>query len=416
MIATARRLGRLAGLVPIGAAAATTTLSAYLAVSTVVGLPRPSKRTVVGPRRRFLILVPAHDEEIGIGRMLASCDSLDYPRDRFAVHVVADNCTDRTTERVRTAGWEAHERDDPDQPGKGPALNWLFDRLDSRETFDAVVIVDADTSLDRQFLTAMDEALDSGAVVAQGRYLVSDPDASAAASFRYAALACRHHLRPLARRRLGASCGLYGNGMAFERDVLRHRSWTGHLVEDAEFQMQLLLDGLVVEYVPEAVLHAEMPDTLDASVTQNARWERGRVDLIGRFVPSLARQFPRAKGRRLAVLDGIIDLLLPPISVLVAAQTFGAVASMPQAVLGSRRHRLIVRCQLAGLSVVVAHTIAGLVAVRAPLIHFRNLAAAPRIVAWKVALWLRTLCGGSEISWIRTVRNHERTDSGGTQT
>ena len=56
-----------------------------------------------------------------------------YPSERFAVHVVADNCTDATAAVARAAGATVHERDAPDDRGKGAALNWVHDRLVAEE-------------------------------------------------------------------------------------------------------------------------------------------------------------------------------------------------------------------------------------------------------------------------------------------
>src|SRR5690242_20568119 len=52
----------------------------------------------------FAILVPAHNEELLIGKTLSSLATLEYPTDRYAVHVIADNCTDRTAEIAQAAG------------------------------------------------------------------------------------------------------------------------------------------------------------------------------------------------------------------------------------------------------------------------------------------------------------------------
>src|SRR5690242_16135801 len=54
---------------------------------------------------RIAVLVPAHDEELLIGRLLDSLARLTYPRARHAVYVVADNCSDRTAAIVRATGW-----------------------------------------------------------------------------------------------------------------------------------------------------------------------------------------------------------------------------------------------------------------------------------------------------------------------
>ena len=128
----------------------------------------------------------------------------------------------------------------------------------------------------------------------QGQYRVRDPGASTAAALRSAALALRHHLRPLGRTALGGSCGLFGNGMAFRAEVLRARAWTDHLTEDIELQMELLLEGVLVAYAPDAVVEAEMPTTLEGARTQNERWERGRIELARRYVPRLVGARPGA--------------------------------------------------------------------------------------------------------------------------
>ena len=203
------------------------------------------------------------------------------------------------------------------------------------DSFDAVAIIDADTIVAPDFLYAMDEALRSGAVAARAATWCVSPMPPQRRRFGMRRWQCRHHLRPLGRRRLGASCGLYGNGMVFARSAVEDRSWSGHLVEDAEFQMELLLDGHHVEYVPGAVVLAEMPATLDRAESQNRRWERGRIELAVRYVPLLLRRFVTGPDR-LAVGDAVLDHLTPPISALVVAEAATALVGVGGAMLGSR--------------------------------------------------------------------------------
>ena len=376
----------------------------YLGLLTVVGWRRPSPPTVVpSPRTRFAVLVPAHNEEAGIGDTLTSLCSLDYPNDLVSIHVVADNCTDSTASVARAHPCTVHVRTVPTEPGKGPALNWLLGQLRAG-SFDAVAIVDADTIVVPDFLRAMDVVVCAGAVAAQGRYMVREPDASPATTFRYAALACRHHLRPLGRRRLGASCGLYGNGMVFARSIAEERPWSGHLVEDAEFQMELLLDGHHVTYVPDAVVLAEMPTTLDRAESQNRRWERGRIELAVRYVPLLLRRFVTGRDR-LAVGDAILDHLTPPISALVVADVATVLVGVGGALFGSRSLARLTPLGLFGLSVVGAHAAVGLWSIDAPRSSYRALLSAPRQVLWKFGVWWSVLRPKEPVSWIRTARN-----------
>ncbi len=378
----------------------------YLAMITLAGLPRPRSTPTGRTDHRFVILMPADNEAAGIASALDSMTALDYPADRFSVHVVADNCSDDTLTIAARCGAEGHERIDPEAPGKGPALNWLLDRLVARdEQFDAVVVIDADTIVDDQFLRQMSAALANGATAAQGRYSVREVEASPAVSFRWAALACRHHLRPLGRCRLGASSGLYGNGMVFLRPLIVGRRWSGHLVEDAEFQMDLLLDGHDVAYVPGALVLAEMPTSLDQATSQNERWERGRIELVRRFVPTLLRRLPGSPGRRVQFADAVADHLVPPLSALMAAHLavaglagVGAVAKIPGTRSAARMHAL-------AAGAIIGHVLAGLYSVRAPRHHVIALLRAPGIVVWKVRLWLSVLVRGEEVTWTRTERN-----------
>jgi hypothetical protein len=356
--------------------------------------------------------VPAHNEAAVIEQALHSLAALDYPADRFEVHVVCDNCTDATADIVRHCGFTAHERDDRANAGKGPALNWLHDRLVAAAVpFDVVVILDADTSVAPSFLRHIDDAFTHGAVAAQGFYGVREPEGSASAGLRYAALACRHHLRALGRTRLGGSCGLYGNGMAFDASLMRTHRWSGHLTEDMEFQNELLLDGHRVVYVPGASIEAEMPDTLDASTGQNERWELGRIQMAKRYVPALARRLLRPGSRtRVADVDGVFDHLVPPLSVLVLANGAAIAASLGMRVL--RRGRLD-SCNLvvAGTSaaVVAGHVVLGLFTADAPRSVYRSLAQAPRMILWKAGLWKRVLVKPDDVTWTRTARNSETT-------
>ncbi|HEX2782536.1 MAG TPA: glycosyltransferase family 2 protein [Ilumatobacteraceae bacterium] len=363
-------------------------------------------------RRRFVILVPAHNEEAVIGTTMDSFRLLDYPHDQFQVHVVADNCTDGTVDVVRRSGFNAHVRIDMASPGKGPALNWLLDRLLADGTpFDTVLIVDADTTVHTDFLRHMAAALDGGARAAQAYYGVHDADGSTAAALRSAALACRHNLRPLGRSAIGASCGLYGNGMAFDREVMKGRRWSGHLTEDMEFQMDLLLDGQRVAYVAGAVLEAEMPHSLTSATSQNERWELGRQQMARRYIPTLARRLISGPGElRAAHADAIFDHLVPPLSVLIAANMLCGVGSATMtAIRGRRIDRLNLLSSALSATVIVLHVTAGLRSVDAPRSTYKALLHAPQMIAWKLKLWSRVLARPSAVTWTRTTRNVETT-------
>src|SRR5689334_11168861 len=92
-------------LVTLGVALAT----AYVVFLTVAAALARKTAPPPGPgKRRFAILVPAHNEEPVIGRLLRSLAALDYAN--YEVCVVADNCDDRTAEIAHAHGAQVYER------------------------------------------------------------------------------------------------------------------------------------------------------------------------------------------------------------------------------------------------------------------------------------------------------------------
>lgn len=83
------------------------------------GIPAPSSSS---GRPSLAVLVPAHNESVGILPTLADILAAIGPRDRLLV--VADNCSDDTAEAARSAGADVIERQEDQNRGKGHALDF----------------------------------------------------------------------------------------------------------------------------------------------------------------------------------------------------------------------------------------------------------------------------------------------------
>src|SRR5947209_11221952 len=124
----------------------------YLDVLSVAALFWRQTVQVTPLRRRFAILVPAHNEEILLPRLLQSLTDLTYPRHLFEIYVVADNCSDRTGELAHAGGAHVYHRTDESEIGKGYALRWLLAELERDNLqHDAFVVVDAESVVSSNF-------------------------------------------------------------------------------------------------------------------------------------------------------------------------------------------------------------------------------------------------------------------------
>jgi cellulose synthase/poly-beta-1,6-N-acetylglucosamine synthase-like glycosyltransferase len=374
-------------------------VTAYLVVLTLAALLARDTRPPAGPGvRRFAILIPAHNEEVLIGRLLGSLRQLDYPAGGYDVYVVADNCDDGTAAVARALDARVYERFDRTEQAKGFALRWLLQRIwDDGERYDAFVVLDADSVVAANFLRSMDARLTAGSQVVQAYYQVLNAGESRLAMLRCAALAAVHYVRPLGRTALGLSCGLKGNGMCFAAPVLERFAWRWYtLAEDVEFHLALAQAGVRVDFAPEATVLADMPVSFAQAVSQNQRWERGRLQLLRHHVPRLLLE---GLQRRSALrLDAAAEQCIPPLSVPVA---LGGLCLLGGLALGAH-----LPATLAGLSLggQVAYLLAGLVVVRAPLRAYLALTYAPVYVAWKVALYAHALLSTRTARWVRTPR------------
>src|SRR5205814_5727398 len=132
---------------------------------------RPKKADKT-PRSRLAVLVPAHNEAELIDRCVASLQKQRYPSHLFRIVVVADNCTDDTAEIARFAGAEVLVRHQPTARGKGQALAWAIGHVFSDPKVpDAIVVVDADSVADADFLRRLEVEFAAGHESVQGNDL-----------------------------------------------------------------------------------------------------------------------------------------------------------------------------------------------------------------------------------------------------
>jgi cellulose synthase/poly-beta-1,6-N-acetylglucosamine synthase-like glycosyltransferase len=378
--------------------------AAYLAVlamaSRSVAPPRGS-----APRTRFAFVVPAHDEEAGIAQTVASLFAVDYPRELFQVVVVADNCADATAALAEKAGALVLVRVDSEKRGKGYALAHAFDHLARQGSCEAVVVVDADTLVSPDLLRAFATRFEAGAVAVQADYGVRNPEASWRTRLMVIALALFHVLRSLGRERLGVSCGLRGNGMGFSIPLLRevpHDAFS--IVEDLEYGIRLGLAGHRVEYVHEAHVFGEMVSGAKASRSQRTRWEKGRSVIAREHgLPLLRRAIAERSG---LLLDLAMDVLVPPLTNLVALSVLGTSASLVSAWWAARLGVFGFAWipWSSSLLFITAYVIRGVVLANVGWSGAAALAWAPFYMIWKIALAVTERRRKRKDEWVRTTR------------
>ena len=288
------------------------TVSAYLLSLTLLSarLPVPSASTRT---LRFDVIVPAHNEALVIEQCLASLHELDWPPSQFRLLLIADNCDDNTAHLGHAAGAIVLERRHVTLRSKGYALQFAFSHSRAAGWADACVVIDADSKVSPNLLEAFAARIEIGAGVIQAHYGVLNPAESWRTRLLAIAHGAFHGVRSAARERLGASCGLRGNGWCVTHAVLDAVPYKAFsLTEDLEYGIELGLAGQRVHYAAEAFANAEMVSDEKVARHQRQRWEDGRFALIRHQTLPLLREAWRQ--RSLICLDLAADLLVLPLS------------------------------------------------------------------------------------------------------
>ena len=214
-----------------------------LALVTFAGILPLSDRPLKRAARinKLAIVVPAHNEAGAIARCVSSIYACVVPDAvETQIVVVADNCSDATADFAKASGARVLVRSDPERRAKGFALQFAFPIL-LDEGFDAVLVVDADSIVDSNFLQESVRLFRAGADGVQARYLVLNSNASPRTRLMNVAFMAFNVLRARGRERLGLSVGISGNGFGLSRVTLEAVPYQTHsLVEDLDYHLRLV--------------------------------------------------------------------------------------------------------------------------------------------------------------------------------
>jgi cellulose synthase/poly-beta-1,6-N-acetylglucosamine synthase-like glycosyltransferase len=378
-----------------GAAAAAATLPGTIELALVTAgswlAARPSAAPSASRLPRLAVVIPAHNEGASIRACLQSIRACCRFDELATLFVVADNCTDDTAAVASAAGAHVLVRNDDRLRGKGHALHFAFTRLGQRSYFDAFLVIDADTEAAPNLLEEVATAFHNGAGAVQCAYLVSEPDRFARFDL---ALRAFNLVRPKGRSRLGLSAGILGNGFAISAQTLARVPYTADsVVEDLEYHLRLVEQGIRVQFLESTTVRGAMPATQAGRVTQRARWEGGRLRMLRERGAEIAGGW--LFGNR-ALGEVLLELLTLPLA-------YHSLLLLAALLIPSSLGRGLA---LAGAAVLLAHLLTAIGHGKSPRRDLATILSVPLYVLWKLRQIPATLrASGRRAAWVRTARN-----------
>ena len=345
---------------------------------------------------RYVVIVPAHNEANVIETTLAT-----LPIENTLV--VADNCTDRTAELARKAGFEAIERHDLSERGKGFAIEYGLRHLEANPP-EIVVIVDADCKVAPGAISQIVRRASAAQRPVQALYLLDCP-ASPSPKTTVSALAfsVKNWVRPQGLAALGFPCLLQGTGMAFPWEAFAKARLVGDcLVEDMQQGIDLAIADCGPIFCPQARVTSPLPSSDAAATSQRTRWEHGHLQTILTQTPRLLRE--ALMQRRLDLLALALEVSVPPLTLLgflwSAALGVAIAVGVWQgfwlpAVLLSLQGAML------GAAILSAWSQFG-----REQVSLQNLLSVPQYLLWKVPLYLG-FAFNPQKEWVSTARDSQ---------
>lgn len=273
---------------------------------------------------KFLILVPAYKEDRVILQAVESILEQEYPENKMDVVVISDrmeNATNHILSEMPVILMEIN----PEQSTKAYALNYAIDNLPNN-SYDVVVILDADNIVGTRYISDINDAFYSGASALQTHRTAKNLD-NDMAILDAMSEEINNSIYRKGHVKIGLSSALIGSGMAFEYkwfcENVRKLTSAG---EDKELEILLLKEGVFIDFLDYVIVYDEKIKKEEVFYNQRRRWLSSQFSsMISGF-----KYVPKALlNLNLDYLDKIFQWILLPkivllgiISIIIVVTTF----------------------------------------------------------------------------------------------
>lgn len=268
-------------------------------------------------QHRFAVLFPAYKEDRVIVQAVHQFLGQDYPTDRYDLIVISDQMQPETNEELRQLPIRlltAHYQ----ESSKAKALTLAMEAT-ANETYDSIVIMDADNTTSPQFLQELNKGHAAGMKAIQAHRVAKNLNTDVAILDAVSEEINNSIFRG-GHVALGLSSALIGSGMAMDAGWFRENVTKLQTAgEDKELEALLLKQGIRIHYLEHVRVEDEKTQKKEVIKSQRKRWLAAQFGSLFAALPDLPSAL--LKGN-IDYCDKIIQWMLPPRIVLLAGVFF----------------------------------------------------------------------------------------------
>ena len=259
----------------------------------------------------FLVLYPAYNEDRVIVSSVQQFVGQYYPYDRFHTVVISDHMKSETNDKLRelpiTLLTPTFEKS-----SKAKAMQYAIGQI--KETYDYVVILDADNVVNSNFLEKLNEVCAMGHQAIQCHRCAKNSDNNIAVLDGISEEINNTIFRK-AHNRIGLSSALIGSGMCFDYKWFKENVYKLSTAgEDREMEALLLMQGIYIHYEENIPVFDEKVSNKDNFQKQRQRWMTAQIQSLFRMLPYIPQAI---KTKNINFIDKTIQQALIPRSMLI---------------------------------------------------------------------------------------------------
>ena len=203
--------------------------------------------------KNLIVIIYSHNNEKTIVNLLEQLNKQDYPKGNYQTHIILDNCSDDSSNKLEFVGGAKLWRLTDDTPlGRDKAISWLLENLMSFKRVDGYVFLNADRIVRNDFLFNVNEALQDNAVVVGSTNIFLE-DADYYEKVWSNVNEYNSNIMRIGRSKLGLAVPIDSDVMAIKHEVLEKIQCIDFKDANSELKYSFLLTsvGYTPKFVPE---------------------------------------------------------------------------------------------------------------------------------------------------------------------
>jgi len=201
--------------------------------------------------KNLIVIIYSHNNEKTIVNLLEQLNKQDYPKGNYQIHIILDNCSDDSSNKLEFVGGAKLWRLTDDAPlGRDKAVSWLLENLMSFKKVDGYVFLNATRMVKTDFLYSVNKALQENDVVVGSTEIFLE-NADYYEKVWSNVNEYNVNIMKLGRSRLGLAVPIDSDIMALKHEVLEKVQCIDFKDANSELKYSFLLTS--VNYPPKFV-------------------------------------------------------------------------------------------------------------------------------------------------------------------